>query len=127
MSDLSTDIDAKVKEVLDAEFSSISPSEKDLGKHNETFVSKHSQNVPHLHAGAKARAFLSGSQDTLFQDVLESLKVSSISLESTEAGLRILEESNVALGDIDRYKASARERWPEASAFQEKQSSSSNS
>ena len=112
---------------MDAEFSSISPSEKDLKKYNETFISKHSQSVPHLHAGAKARAFLSGSQNTLAQDILESLKVSSISLESTEAGLRILEESNIASRDIDRYKASAREKWPEASAFQEKQSSGGNS
>ena len=118
MEDLPADLDAKVKGVLEAEFNSISPQEKDLNEDNNDFIAEHSNSVPHLQAGAKVKFFLSSDSELSIKDIFDSLRVDSISLRDAQSNLRILEEWKATSEDMEKYRTLAREKWPEATAFQ---------
>ena len=118
MKDLPADLEAKVKEVLEADFASISQLDKDVDQYNNDFMAQNSESVPHLHAAAKVKFLLGGGSKSSIQDVLDSLKVESISLKDAQSGLRLLEEWKATSADTEKYRSLAREKWPEATAFQ---------
>ena len=67
------------------------------------------------------RQFLDpGSSEKNQQDVIRTLALEGIGLEDAVKGLELLKEWKAKDQYQNDYLAAARERWPEATAFQKK-------
>ena len=91
----------------------------DLSSHNASFLAKHSSSAPHIQAGLRARRFLdSKTEEQNEKDLQETLDLDAATLVDAVAGLGLLKEWNSAQATQDAYVERARQRWPEATAFE---------
>ena len=113
--------DRKIQEVIAAEFDPILPASTDLSERNDEFLKDHHDSASHVRACLRVRQFLdldSGEQNQ--QDVIRTLALEGIDLEDAVEGLELLKEWKAKDQYQDDYLAAARQRWPEASAFQKR-------
>lgn len=74
-----------------------------------------------MQAGFRVRQLLDPSSlEQNQQDVIRTLALEGCSLEDAVAGLEQLTESKPKAQYVNDYVAAARERWPQASAFEKK-------
>ncbi len=107
--------------VINSEFNHLLPASKNLAKHNDEFMQEHHNSAPHVQAGLRVRQLLDPSSfEKNQQDVIRTLALEACSLEDAVAGLEQLTKSMPKTQYVNDYVAAARERWPEASAFQKK-------
>ena len=107
--------------MITAEFDPILPASADLSKRNDDFLQTHHASAPHVRACLRVRQSLDpGSSEKNQQDVIRTLALEGCTLEDAEAGLELLREWKAKDQYGEDYVAAARERWPEASAFQTK-------
>jgi hypothetical protein len=108
-------------EVLNSEFNTLLPASTNLGKHNDTFMQEHHNSAPHVQAALRVRQSLDRSSlEKNQQDVIRTLALDGCSLADAVAGLKQLRSSKPKGQYVDDYVAAARERWPQASAFEKK-------
>lgn len=95
-------------------------------QHNDTFLAKHKHSAPHVHAALETRHALDDSPDTRARDqreLIQTLEIEEgdgegITLQDAIQGLHLLKwwESDAEV--VKEYKAKAKERWAEATAFE---------
>jgi len=108
-------------QVINSEFNTLLPASTDLAKHNNEFMQEHQHSAPHMQAGFRVRQLLDPSSlEQNQQDVIRTLALEGCSLEIAVAGLEQLTESKPKAQYVNDYVAAARERWPQASAFEKK-------
>ncbi len=108
-------------QVINSEFNTLLPASTDLAKHNNEFMQEHQNSAPHMQAGFRVRQLLDPSSlEQNQQDVIRTLALEGCSLEDAVAGLEQLTESKPKAQYVNDYVAAARERWPQASAFEKK-------
>lgn len=107
--------------VINSEFSNLLPASTNLAEHNEEFMQKHHNSAPHVQAGLRVRQLLDPSSlEKNQQDVIRTLALEACSLGDAVAGLEQSKKSKPKMQYVNDYVAAARERWPEASAFEKK-------
>lgn len=112
-----SELPPRVLEVINANFNLL-PASKDLSAHNDEFLQIHAQSPLHVHSALTVRHILDpGSQPQNEKDLLETLKLDSISAENVRAGLSLLEDWKSDEETKDAYLESARKIWPEATVF----------
>ena len=108
-------------EIINTEFNILLPASTDLAQQNDEFSRKHHNSVEHVQASLKVRRLLDPSSDEKNQqDLIRTLALEDRSLQTAIRGLELLVEWKAKSQYLDDYIAAARERWPEASAFEEK-------
>lgn len=108
-------------EVINAEFNALLPASIDLSKHNDNFLEEHHDSAAHVQACLKVRRLLDSNRDEKNQqDLIRTLALEKCGLEDAVRGVELLKEWKAQSQYVDDYVAAARERWPEASAFEEK-------
>jgi peptide alpha-N-acetyltransferase len=108
-------------EVINAEFNTLLPASTDLAKHNDEFLQQNHNSASHVQACLKVRQLIDpSSRENNQQDVIRTLALDGNSLEDAVRGLDLLEEWKAEPRYKDDYLVAAHERWPEASAFEQK-------
>ncbi|KAH0544962.1 hypothetical protein FGG08_000888 [Glutinoglossum americanum] len=108
----------KISEVIIADLTPLLPSEDtSLSKHNDAFLSKHSQSPSHIYSALRTRHLLSPdssrSQDEKI--LLDTLDLPNISMQEAREGLDLLKDWNS--GSLAEYRAKAAKKYPRATAF----------
>lgn len=94
-------------------------SEMAPSKANEVFLVSYKNSAQHLRSGLRVRQHLDpATQAQNEQDLRESLKLESASLEDAMEGLSLLGEWKSSEQVKDAYLATAKERWRQATIFQ---------
>ena len=92
----------------------------DLKKFNDDWLEKNKDGAEHVLAGLQARQHLhKASKDANEKEVLELLERQETLLPDAVMAVEVVREWG---GDVAKVTATARERWPEASAFHEAKS-----
>ncbi|KAK4697834.1 N-alpha-acetyltransferase 15/16, NatA auxiliary subunit, partial [Lecanoromycetidae sp. Uapishka_2] len=122
ISKLSEHLEPKAMEVINAEFNTILPASTDLTKHNDEFMQKYHDSPAHVQAALRVRQLLDLSiSEKNQQDVIRMLALEGSTLEDAVQGLEMLKGWKAKEQYVNDYIAAAHERWPEASAFEEKE------
>ncbi len=117
---LPSPLPAKLAEVITPEFATILPNDTDPSTYNDDFLARHKHSAAHIQAYVKVRQTL--TPDSLEQnqkDLLAALDLDHISLQDIVAGLDLLKSWKSEKKQLDDYVTRARQRWPEATAFQQ--------
>lgn len=113
----------KVKEVIDSCYLSKLDSKKSLEDCNEEYLASHRNDARHVQSVVRLRNVLDpGSEKTKTMgadNLLEMLKLDSAELTDASDGLQLLRELGVGAEVKEKYCAEARDRWPEATVFQQ--------
>lgn len=121
ISTLDEPLSQKSMEVINAEFNTLLPASTDLAKHNNDFLQEHHNSAPHVQAALRVRQLLDPSSlEKNLQDVIRTLALERCSLQDAVSGLEDLKGAKAKKQYVDDYVAAARERWPEATAFEQK-------
>lgn len=105
--------------VINSEFNTILPASTDLAQHNENFLQQHHDSAAHVQAALRVRQLLDpDSREKNQQDVIRTLALEGCGLEDAVAGLEWLRGEKAKREYVDDYVAAARERWPDATAFE---------
>lgn len=84
-------------------------------------MQEHHNSATHVQAGLRVRRLLDPSSlEKNQQDVIRTLALEGCSVQDANDGLEYLKDSKAKTQYVDDYTAAARERWPEASAFEKK-------
>ncbi|MCJ1266524.1 hypothetical protein MMC22_006409 [Lobaria immixta] len=110
----------KVSQVIHAELITILPKDVDLAAFNSDFLAQHSSSARHVHSFLQARQYLDpNTREQNQKDFLGTLGLDETSVQDASVGLEILKGWEVEPAVRKEYTATAHERWPEASAFNE--------
>lgn len=111
-----------MSEVIESEFSPILPKDADLSQYNSDYLSKHHDSAAHVQISISTRHFLEPkTHEDNHKDILRTLALDSVSLKDAIRGLKLLNAWKAEQRIRDDYIAAARERWPEACAFETKE------
>ena len=111
-------LDTKASQLLDTELSRFVAKDADLLSKNTEYLTKHGESARHVQAALRVRHILDpGTAEENQKDLIRTLALESISLESAIEGLGVLDNWNAKSRFQDDYRAAAHERWPEATAF----------
>ena len=116
----------KALNVFESELSILIPKDADLTKINNDFLQTHHESASHVQTALRARVDIldPSSKDTASQDMIRTLALEAGSLEDATRGLELLKNWKAEHQYIDTYIATAHERYPKATAFQEKKANS---
>ena len=106
-------LSSKVQEVLNAEFTAVSPS-ADLKKSNLDFRAQHSGSAPHTLAALRVDRLLGVDRAKCEQGAVEILKSEDSTIDDASSVLETLKEWGADLGG---FKTLAQKRWPHATSF----------
>lgn len=121
LANLPSSLSPKVSQVINAELITLLPKDVDLAAFNSEFLAQHSSSARHVHSFLRARQYLDPDlQEQNQKDLLGTLRLEGISIQDARVGLEILKDWEVEPAVRQDYTALAHERWPEASAFNEK-------
>lgn len=121
LKNLTEPLPPKVQEVLQSTYLS-KLKEQSLEECNEQYLASHKDSAPHVQSVVRFRRVLDpdGKEETKsVQNLQDTLELDSISLEAAEAGMRLLDEIEAGAEAKKAYLDSARERFPEATMFQQ--------
>lgn len=105
--------------VINSEFNTLLPASTDLAQHNDKFLQQHHESAAHVQAALRVRQLLDpNTREKNQQDVIRTLALEGCRLEDAVAGLDFLKGEKAKARYVDDYVAAARERWPEATAFE---------
>ncbi|KAL6717913.1 hypothetical protein ACLMJK_003998 [Lecanora helva] len=121
ISTLPEPLSPNIMEVINAEFTTLLPATADLSKLNDDFLQEHRDSAAHVRACLRVRRLLDPESDEKnAQDLIRTLALDGCSLQDAMRGTELLREWKTKSQYVDDYRAAARERWPEASVFEEK-------
>ncbi|WEW60714.1 hypothetical protein PRK78_006201 [Emydomyces testavorans] len=117
---LSEPLPSEVQEILSTEFESILPKSQDLAAWNGAYLAKHNSSVSHIHAALSVQRLLAPDQTSQAEKkLMSSIDLETASIESTLAGLHLLDDWRSGSEAKTSYMGLASNRWKEASAFQQ--------
>lgn len=105
---------AKVKEVLEANFTAI-PASADLRKVNADFQAQHQDSAQHRIAAARAAKLLGEDATKVEKDLFDVLRSGSTTFTDAASILELLR--NWRSSEADAFKNAARGKWPEVTLF----------
>ncbi|KAL9598223.1 MAG: hypothetical protein Q9219_004643 [cf. Caloplaca sp. 3 TL-2023] len=119
---LSESLPSNVSEILESEFTSLIPLDADLLKMNSDFLTNNNESAAHVQTSLRVRQLLNPqTSDDNQKDIIRTLALPDVSLEDAVQGLELLREWGAKSQYRKDYIAVAHEKWPEATAFMDKE------
>jgi hypothetical protein len=112
----SSSLKPQTAEVIKSEFNLLAASGS-LTAVNSSFLSKYQDSPRHIFAALRVNQLLPSKNESKDQQaVLNTLDLSSITLEDASEGLDLLQSWKSS--QVDTFRSKATSRWPEATIFQ---------
>ncbi|CAM1507409.1 Fc.00g070500.m01.CDS01 [Cosmosporella sp. VM-42] len=106
-----SDLDAKVLEVIKAEFDVVGPT-TDLGKYNDDFLAANKDSPQHVLSAIKAKKIIGQDKAAKYEEeVLGLLNLPSVTFSDAIEALDTLKQWKSA--QVDAFKKAAQAKWPE--------------
>ncbi|KAK5130211.1 hypothetical protein LTR08_002296 [Meristemomyces frigidus] len=121
---LSEPLPDQVKQVIDETYLSKLDTKKSMDESNEEYLTVHRDSAAHVQSVVRLRRALHpDSSDATVksaQDLRDTIGSEATSLQDAEEGLRVLDELRAGADAKESYVKAAKERWTEATVFQQR-------